>query len=101
MESIAAASGITSLTWLLIALPVAGALILLGSGRRTNAFGHLLGVATIAGSFVVAVLLWLNMLANHLISVQLVTSYSPGCLWAGSRLMWLCSWINSRWLLFC
>ncbi|MEI6693750.1 MAG: NADH-quinone oxidoreductase subunit L [Actinomycetes bacterium] len=64
MESIAAASGITSLTWLLIALPVAGALILLGSGRRTNAFGHLLGVATIAGSFVVAVLLWLNMLGK-------------------------------------
>ncbi|CAB4863336.1 unannotated protein [freshwater metagenome] len=64
METIAAASGITSLTWLLIALPVAGALILLGSGRRTNAFGHLLGVATIAGSFVVAVLLWLNMLGK-------------------------------------
>ena len=64
METIAAASGITSLTWLLIALPVAGALILLGSGRRTNAFGHLLGVAAIAGSFVVAVLLWLNMLGK-------------------------------------
>ncbi len=64
METIAAASGITSLTWILIALPVAGALILLGSGRRTNAFGHLLGVATIAGSFVVAVLLWLNMLGK-------------------------------------
>ncbi|MSX82859.1 MAG: NADH-quinone oxidoreductase subunit L, partial [Actinobacteria bacterium] len=64
METITAASGTTSLTWLLIALPLAGALILLGTGRVTNKWGHLLGVATIAGSFGVAVALWLNLLSK-------------------------------------
>ncbi len=64
METITAASGTTSLTWLLIALPLAGAVILLGTGRVTNKWGHLLGVATIAGSFGVAVALWLSLLAK-------------------------------------
>jgi len=64
METITAASGTTSLTWLLIALPLAGAVILLGTGRVTNKWGHLLGVATIAGSFGVAVALWLSLLSK-------------------------------------
>ncbi|MQA13736.1 MAG: NADH-quinone oxidoreductase subunit L [Pseudonocardiaceae bacterium] len=37
--------------WLLVALPAAGALVLLVGGRRTNAFGHLLGCATVLGAF--------------------------------------------------
>ena len=35
----------THYTWLLVALPLAGAAILLFGGRRTDAWGHWLGVA--------------------------------------------------------
>ena len=36
----------THFTWLLVALPLAGAAILLFGGRRTDPWGHLLGCAT-------------------------------------------------------
>ena len=39
---------------LVIALPALGAAILLLGGRRTDKFGHLLGSATVVGSFVCA-----------------------------------------------
>lgn len=41
--------------WLPIALPLAGALVLLLGGRATNAWGHLLGTVTVLGAFAVAV----------------------------------------------
>ncbi|SFA98563.1 NADH dehydrogenase subunit L [Amycolatopsis marina] len=41
-------------SWLLVAFPALGALILLVGGRRTNAWGHLLGCATVIASFVYA-----------------------------------------------
>ncbi|MGH8870070.1 MAG: NADH-quinone oxidoreductase subunit L [Actinomycetes bacterium] len=44
-----------SLTWLLIALPLASAAVLLLGGRRTNRWGHLLGVATPLVAFGVGV----------------------------------------------
>ena len=44
-----AAQGAQSLAWLLIAFPLAGAAILLLGGRRTDKWGHLLGVAMSAG----------------------------------------------------
>ena len=50
--------------WLLIALPLAGAAILLLGGRATNAWGHLLGTATAVGSFAVGVVLWLDLLGR-------------------------------------
>ena len=50
--------------WLLIALPLAGATILLLGGRATNAWGHLLGTATAVGSFAVGVVLWLDLLGR-------------------------------------
>ncbi|MCF6742845.1 NADH-quinone oxidoreductase subunit L [Blastococcus sp. KM273128] len=43
-------------SWLLIALPLAGAAVLLLGGRRTDRWGHLLGAATVATAFVLAVL---------------------------------------------
>src|SRR3954453_295928 len=49
------ASGLLSVSWLLIALPLAGAAVLLLGGRRTDRWGHLLGSATIAAAFVLAV----------------------------------------------
>jgi NADH-quinone oxidoreductase subunit L len=41
--------------WLLIALPLIGAVVLLLGGRATNAWGHLLGCATPVLSFLIAV----------------------------------------------
>ncbi|EHR48874.1 proton-translocating NADH-quinone oxidoreductase, chain L [Saccharomonospora marina XMU15] len=38
-------------SWLLVAFPALGALILLAGGKRTNAWGHLLGIATVVASF--------------------------------------------------
>jgi NADH-quinone oxidoreductase subunit L len=50
--------------WLLIALPLAGAAILLLSGRWSDPWGHLLGCATSVGSFVVGALLFAGMLGR-------------------------------------
>src|ERR1700712_256742 len=43
-------------SWLLIALPLAGAAVLLLGGRRTDRWGHLLGTATVALAFVLGLL---------------------------------------------
>src|SRR3954447_9072534 len=48
------ASGLLAASWLLIALPLAGAAVLLIGGRRTDRWGHLLGVATVVAAFVIA-----------------------------------------------
>jgi NADH-quinone oxidoreductase subunit L len=50
----AAAPGVFHLTFLLVLLPAIGAAVLLLGGRRTNAWGHLLGCAMPIGSFVIA-----------------------------------------------
>src|SRR4051794_33196251 len=52
------ASGVFSLTWLLVALPLLGAAVLLLGGRRTNAAGHLVGTLTSWAAFVVAAILF-------------------------------------------
>jgi NADH-quinone oxidoreductase subunit L len=59
-----AASGIFSLLWLVIALPLAGAVILLVGGRFTDRWGHLLGTALPIGSFVLSLLMFLNLLGR-------------------------------------
>jgi NADH-quinone oxidoreductase subunit L len=48
--------------WLLILLPLAGAAILLLGGRATDAWGHLLGCATVLASFVVGLVLFVDLL---------------------------------------
>ncbi|MFI6741988.1 NADH-quinone oxidoreductase subunit L [Nonomuraea sp. NPDC050451] len=48
-------------SWLMIALPLVGAAILLVLGRFTNRWGHLLGVAMSLASFVVAVLAFFEL----------------------------------------
>ncbi len=50
--------------WLLIALPLAGAAVLLLSGRWSDPWGHLLGCATSLGSFAVGALLFADMLGR-------------------------------------
>ncbi|GAA3963978.1 NADH-quinone oxidoreductase subunit L [Actinomadura viridis] len=56
------AEGIQALAWLLIALPLAGAALLLLGGRRTDKWGHLLGVTMSAASFVVGAAMFVQML---------------------------------------
>jgi NADH-quinone oxidoreductase subunit L len=55
----------THLIWLLIALPAAGAAILLLAGRRADPWGHVLGCATALASFGVGVTLLTEMLGRH------------------------------------
>jgi NADH-quinone oxidoreductase subunit L len=50
--------------WLLIALPLAGAALLLLSGKRSNAWGHLLGCAASLASFAVGAVLFAGMLGR-------------------------------------
>ncbi|MCX6434013.1 MAG: NADH-quinone oxidoreductase subunit L [Actinobacteria bacterium] len=58
------AEGVFSLIWLLIALPLAGAVILLFGGRRTNAWGPYLGILTVGASAVIGILMLLGMMQN-------------------------------------
>jgi NADH-quinone oxidoreductase subunit L len=59
-----AATGMQSAAWLLIAFPLVGAAILLLGGRRTDKWGHLLGVAMSLASFVVGVAAFVQMLGQ-------------------------------------
>ena len=54
----------TDYTWLLVALPLAGAAILLFGGRRTDGWGHLLGCATAVAAFGVGATLLADMLGH-------------------------------------
>jgi len=52
-----------TLLFLTIALPLAGAVVLLLGGKATNAWGHLLGCATVIGAFACGVVLFTHLLA--------------------------------------
>ena len=59
------ADGVFSLLWLIIALPAFGAAVLLLVGnRRSQAFGHWLGLATISGSFVLSLIAFFTLLGR-------------------------------------
>lgn len=62
MTEIIPAEGIFALLWVLIALPAAGAAILLFGGRRTNTWGPYLGILTVVGSAVIGVLMLLALM---------------------------------------
>jgi NADH-quinone oxidoreductase subunit L len=51
-----------TLVWLTIALPLAGAVILLLGGKAANAWGHLLGCATVIGAFACGAVLFTHLL---------------------------------------
>jgi NADH-quinone oxidoreductase subunit L len=51
-----AAEGLLGASWLVIALPLAGAAVLLLGGRRTDRWGHLLGTATVVAAFLLGLL---------------------------------------------
>ncbi len=61
---LSAADGVFSLLWLVIALPLAGAAILLIGGKATDAWGHLLGCATAIGSFLLSLVLFITLLGR-------------------------------------
>ena len=55
MTDLQAATGVHQLLWLFLVLPLAGAAILLLSGRRSDKWGHLLATAVSATLFVLSV----------------------------------------------
>jgi NADH-quinone oxidoreductase subunit L len=57
-----AATGALKLSWLLLAFPLFGAVVLLLGGRRTNRWGHLLGVAMPVAAFVYGVIAFFTLL---------------------------------------
>ncbi|MBV9730856.1 MAG: NADH-quinone oxidoreductase subunit L [Pseudonocardiales bacterium] len=68
LPPVTAAVGSAQYAWLLVALPAFGALVLLVGGRRTNAWGHLLGCATVLAAFGYGVVLcveWLGFDASQ------------------------------------
>jgi NADH-quinone oxidoreductase subunit L len=56
------ATGIQDYAWLLLALPLLGATVLLLGGKRTNSWGHLVGVAMPVLAFVYGVAAYAQML---------------------------------------
>src|ERR1017187_5854547 len=57
------AAGVQHAAWLLLVFPLAGALILLLGGNRTNSWGHLLGAAMPIAAFGYAVSAYIAMLS--------------------------------------
>jgi NADH-quinone oxidoreductase subunit L len=74
------ATGLLAATWLLIALPLAGAAVLLLGGRRTDRWGHLLAIGTVTAAFVLAVLSTVELagLDERSVGVDLFTFVSTG-----------------------
>ena len=62
-EAPQAASGSFTYMWLLIALPLLGATILLIAGKRTDRWGHWLAILASGAAFVVACVVFTAMLA--------------------------------------
>ncbi len=76
----AAATGGFKLIWLMVALPLVGAAILLLGGRRTDKWGHFLATAMSAAAFVVAVIFFFalrNRLGNDRAVSETLFSWIP------------------------
>jgi NADH-quinone oxidoreductase subunit L len=84
------AEGLLAYSWLLIALPLAGAAILLLGGRRTDRWGHLLGVATVLVSFVLGLLCTVQLagLEESRVAVDLFTFIGVGDLDVSAGLLY-------------
>jgi NADH-quinone oxidoreductase subunit L len=59
-----AATGVFRVSWLLLAFPVFGATVLLLGGRRTDRWGHLLGVAMPLAAFVYGLIAFFSLLGH-------------------------------------
>lgn len=60
----AAATGVTAYAWLLVALPLLGAAVLLFGGRATDKWGPLFATAMSWAAFVVGFVVWMAMLGR-------------------------------------
>ena len=76
------ATGLLSASWLLIALPLVGAAVLLLGGKRTDRWGHLLGTATVVVAFVIALVSVFQLadVDGRTVGVDLFTFISAGTL---------------------
>lgn len=87
-----AADGVFSLLWLVIALPLAGAAVLLIGGRYTDRWGHLLGTALPIGSFAISLAMFVSLLgredSDRQISQHLYTWFETGHLDVGMDLLY-------------
>ena len=81
-EAVHPASGVTSLAWLLVALPLFGAAILLFGGRRTDRFGPALATGLSWAAFCLGAVIFLAMLGRPAVeraeSLSLYTWVSTG-----------------------
>src|SRR4051812_45122468 len=86
------ADGVFSLLWLVIALPLAGAAILLIGGRYTDRWGHLLGTILPIGSFAIALTMFVTVLGraddDRQVSQHLYTWFETGHLDVGMDLLY-------------
>jgi NADH-quinone oxidoreductase subunit L len=81
-DAVHPASGVTSLAWLLVALPLLGAAILLFGGRRTDRFGPALATGLSWATFCLGAVIFLAMLGRPAVeraeSLSLYTWVSTG-----------------------
>ncbi|MFL6070276.1 MAG: NADH-quinone oxidoreductase subunit L [Actinomycetes bacterium] len=63
-QVLAPATGVFSLVWVLIALPLLGAVLLLVGGRRTDKFGPVLATSLVGVAFVIGLIQFLQMLGK-------------------------------------
>lgn len=87
-----AADGVFGLLWLIIALPLAGAAILLIGGKYTDKWGHLLGTLMPIGSFVLSLVMFTSLLGRaddeRQVSQHLYTWFQVGGLDVGMDLLY-------------
>src|SRR3712207_3080291 len=86
------ADGVFSVLWLIIALPALGALLILVLGEaRTRGWAHLVGTATVAGSFLVGLVAFLALLgrdeADRQVQQHLYTWFEAGAFKAEAGLL--------------
>src|SRR5215210_2230856 len=89
METVPA-EGLLASSWLLIALPLLGAAVLLLGGRRTDRWGHLLGTATVVVAFLLALLYTFQLagLDEARVAVELFTFIGVGDLDVSAGLLY-------------
>jgi NADH-quinone oxidoreductase subunit L len=63
-ETTVPATGALRVSWLLLAFPIVGATVLLLGGRRTDRWGHLLGVAMPVAAFVYGLIAFFTLLGD-------------------------------------
>ena len=86
------ADGVFTLLWLVVALPLAGAAILLVGGRFTDRWGHLLGTALPLGSFAISLVMFVTLLGrgddDRQVTQHLYTWFQVGHLDVGMDLLY-------------